>query len=56
MKVGDLVEHKEISSLGVGLVTKDIGAGYCKVLWTNRELPSPALEANSLLEVVNASR
>ena len=55
MKVGDLVEHKEIPSLGVGLVTKDLGV-HCKVLWTNRELPSPTLEANSMLEVVNATR
>ena len=64
MKVADLVKHSEISSLGVGLVTKDLGV-HCMVQWTRDALRSagypsvdagPILEANSMLEIINASR
>jgi hypothetical protein len=60
MKVGDLVKYPEIPSLGLGLVTKDLGV-HCMVQWTyeaddDRKNPGPTLEANSMLEVINESR
>ena len=71
MKVGNLVKHKEIPTLGIGLVTKHfhdtcslvakhLGV-YCMVQWTyeaddDRKDPGPTLEANSMLEVISASR
>ena len=60
MKVGNLVKHKEIPTLGIGLVTKHLGV-HCMVQWTyesddDRLDPGPTLEANSMLEVISASR
>ncbi len=60
MKVGNLVKHKEIPTLGYGLVTQNLGV-HCMVQWTyeaadDRKDPGPTLEANSMLEVVSASR
>ena len=60
MKVGNLVKHKEIPTLGIGLVTSHLGA-HCMVQWTykpddDRKNPGPTLEANSMLEVISASR
>ena len=60
MQVGNLVKHKEIPMLGYGLVTKTLGA-HCMVQWTyeaddGRKNPGATLEANSLLEVISASR
>ena len=60
MQVGNLVKHKEIPTLGYGLVTKNLGA-HCMVQWTyeagdDRKDPGPTLEANSMMEVVSASR
>ena len=55
-----MVKHKEILTLGYGLVTKNLGV-HCMVQWTyeaddDRKDPGPTLEANSMLEVVSASR
>lgn len=60
MKVGDLVKHKEVLRLGIGLVTKS-GGDLCMVKWTyesddDRMDPGPTLEAISDLEVISASR
>ena len=60
MKVGNLVKHKELPTLGIGLVTKHLGV-HCMVQWTyepddDRLFPGPTLEANSMLEVISASR
>ena len=60
MKVGNLVKHKEIPTLGIGLVTIHLGV-HCMVQWTyeaddDRKDPGPTLEANSMLEVISASR
>ena len=60
MKVGNLVKHKEIPTLGIGLVTKHLGV-HCMVQWAydptdDRLDPGPTLEANSMLEVISASR
>tara|TARA_B100000287_G_scaffold113584_1_gene105760 strand:+ start:324 stop:488 length:165 start_codon:yes stop_codon:yes gene_type:complete len=54
------VKHKEIPTLGCGLVTKNHGA-HCMVQWTyeagdDRKDPGPTLEANSMLEVISESR
>ncbi len=61
MQVGDLVKHKEIPRLGVGLMTKTSGAAHCTVQWTyeaddDRVDPGPTLEVYSMLEVISASR
>ena len=60
MKVGNLVKHKEIPTLGIGLVTKHLGV-HCMVQWTfepgeNFSDPGPTLEVNSMLEVISESR
>tara|TARA_R110002074_G_scaffold294102_1_gene465654 strand:- start:391 stop:573 length:183 start_codon:yes stop_codon:yes gene_type:complete len=60
VQVGDLVKHPELSSLGVGLVMKNLGA-HCMVQWTyeaddDRMDPGQSLEANSMLEVISESR
>ena len=60
MQLASLVVHREIPSLGVGLVTELLGV-HCKVQWTyeagdDRLDPGPTLEANSMLEVISASR
>ncbi len=60
MQVGNLVKHKEIPTLGYGLVTKNLGA-HCMVQWTyeaddDRLDPGPTLEANSMLKVISESR
>ena len=60
MKVASLVKFPQIPSLGVGLVTKDLGA-HCMGQWTykaddERPHPGPTLEAKSMLEVINESR
>ena len=60
MKVADLVKHSEIPSLGLGLVTKNLGV-HCMVQWAyeaddDRKNPGPTLAANSMLEVVSANR
>ena len=61
MQVGNLVKHKEIPALGIGLVTENDGAAHCVVQWTyeadnDRKDPGPTLEVCSMLEVVSASR
>ena len=64
MKLGNLVKHKEIPTLGIGLVTKVAGGNlgaHCMVQWTykpddDRKNPGPTLEASSMLEVISASR
>ena len=60
MKVGDLVKHPDIPSLGLGLVTRDFGVHIC-VQWLyeaddDRKDPGPTLERISMLEIVNESR
>ena len=60
MQPGNLVKHKEIPTLGYGLVTKDLGV-HCMVQWAyeadnDRMDPGPTLEANSMLEIASASR
>jgi hypothetical protein len=61
MKVGDLVKHKLIDSLGIGLVTELDGA-YTKVCWAHNHPGSghfgeqPTLEVIVKLEVVSESR
>ena len=60
MKLGNLVVHREIPSLGLGLVTEDLGV-HCMVQWTyedgdDSKDPGPTLEANSMLEIINESR
>lgn len=60
MQPGNLVKHKEISRLGVGLVMRNLGA-HCMVQWSyetddDRLEPGPTLEANSMLEVISESR
>jgi hypothetical protein len=60
VKVGDLVKHSDIPSLGLGLVTRDFGAHAC-VQWLyevddDRKDPGPTLERISMLEIVNESR
>ena len=57
MQPGNLVKHKEIPTLGYGLVTKNLGA-HCMVQWTYEGVipPGPTLEANSMLKVISASR
>lgn len=60
LHVGDLVRHSDVLSLGVGLVTQNLGA-HCMVQWTyetddDRLAPGPTLEVKSMLEVVSASR
>jgi len=59
MNPGDLVKHKSIESLGIGLVAKGLGM-HCMVLWTGWDhsgvdLSSAILEVNLMLEVINAS-
>ena len=63
MKVGDLVKHSDIPSLGLGLVTEDFGASgaHICVQWLyepgdDRKNPGPTLETISMLEIVNESR
>ena len=61
MQVGNLVKHKEIPTLGIGLVTESLGV-HCMVQWTSYApghpltCGGPTLEVNSMLEVINASR
>ena len=61
MQVGNLVKHKEIPTLGIGLVTESLGV-HCMVQWTSYApghpltCGGPTLEVNSKLEVVSASR
>ena len=60
MQVGNLVKHKEIPTLGYGLVTKNLGA-HCMVQWTyepddDRIFPGSTLEVNSMMEVISESR
>ena len=60
MQVGNLVKHKEIPTLGYGLVTQNLGA-HCMVQWTykandDRKDPGPTLEAKSMLEIVSETR
>ena len=58
MKVGNLVKHKEIFTLGYGLVTKTHGA-HCMVQWAHEaalDLHGPTLEPCSMLEIINESR
>ena len=59
MQVGNLVKHKEIPTLGYGLVTTSLGA-HCMVQWTyetddDRLDPGATLQANSMLELVSAA-
>ena len=59
MKVGDLVRHKEISSIGLGIVTGIQGPRPVSVQWSNtipnqKHPPTGAsLESNSMLEVIS---
>ena len=60
MQPGSLVKHKEIPTLGIGLVTEHLGV-HCMVQWAynpadDRKNPGPTLEANSMLKVISASR
>ncbi len=61
MQVGNLVKHKEIPTLGIGLVTESLGV-HCMVQWTSYApghpltCGGPTLEVNSKLEVISASR
>ena len=61
LKVGDLVKHKLIDSLGVGLVT-DLNGAHTMVRWSHSHLGSghigeqPTLEVVSKLEVISESR
>ena len=60
MQPGNLVKHKEIPTLGYGLVTKNLGA-HCTVQWAyeadnDRKDPGPTLERNSMLEIISESR
>jgi hypothetical protein len=60
MKVGDLVKHSDIPSLGLGLVMKDYDR-LMSVQWIyeaddDRKDPGPTLEAASMLEIVSESR
>ena len=61
MQVGNLVKHKEIPTLGIGLVTESLGV-HCMVQWTSYTpghpltCGGPTLEVNSKLEVISASR
>tara|TARA_R110000824_G_scaffold27426_21_gene93314 strand:- start:556 stop:774 length:219 start_codon:yes stop_codon:yes gene_type:complete len=72
MKLGDLVKHTSIDSLGVGLVTELLGV-HCMVLWPRGDWVyadlmaggkqgwawmkgNPMLEANCMLEILNESR
>ena len=61
MKPGNLVKHKEIPTLGIGLVTESLGV-HCMVQWTSyapghpQTCGGPTLEVNSMLEVVSANR
>jgi len=60
VQVGNLVKHKEIPTLGCGLVMENLGA-HCMVQWTyetadDRLDPGPTLEVNNMLEVISASR
>ena len=62
MKIGDLVEHKLIGSIGVGLVTDLDEPHYVKVCWSKTHMGSghvsghPTLEAACKLEVISESR
>jgi hypothetical protein len=62
MKVGDLVEHKLIDSLGIGLVTELDEPHYVMVCWSKTHPGSgyhsgqPILEVACKLELVNESR
>ena len=57
------MKHKEILTLGYGLVTKNLGV-HCMVQWTYEAGPyapigandGPTLEAKSMLEAISASR
>ena len=60
MQLGNLVKHKEIPTLGYGLVMQNLGV-HCMVQWTyeaadDRLDPGPTLEAKSMLEIISASR
>ena len=62
VKVGDLVEHKLIDSLGIGLVTELDEPHYVMVYWSKTHPSSghiseqPALEVACKLEIINDSR
>ncbi len=53
MKVGDLVMHPMILSLGIGIVSKVIGPNICWVSWQGR---TPTIETSNILEVLSESR
>jgi hypothetical protein len=61
---GNLVKHKEIPRLGIGLVMPiehEYRGAHCMVQWTyepddGRKNPGPTLEAKSMLEIISASR
>ena len=60
MQVANLVKHKNIPTLGVGLVTEILGV-HCMVQWTydptdDRKNPGPTLEVAGELEIINESR
>ena len=61
MQVGNLVKHKDLPALGIGLVTKSLGV-HCMVQWSSYApghpltYGYPSLEVNSKLEVISASR
>ena len=60
VQVANLVKHKNIPTLGVGLVTEILGV-HCMVQWTydptdDRKNPGPTLEVAGELEIINESR
>jgi len=56
MKVGNLVEHKSFTNLGIGIVT-EARSVHCKVLWSfNGASSRPTLETNAMLVVLSESR
>ena len=58
MKVGDLVQHKSMASLGVGLVVERRGV-HSMVRWSGLAANSnwlPMLEVNDRMKVINESR
>ena len=61
MQVGNLVKHKDLPALGIGLVTKSLGV-HCMVQWSSYApghpltYGYPSLEVNSTREVISASR
>ena len=57
MQAGDLVRHKKVESVGLGLVMSLRDPHACLVQWTGGVMSwRPSLESIKMLEVVNAGR